>query len=231
MSAVLLLTNAQARSAGIRAGAAEVNDLRSGQLYGVILGGAPGSSHVDFSPATVFDTVIMRQITNGWSWAARPAVVSQNGVFAAVGVHHFPHGSVMPGANPGPTMPSKSNDRERQTVPGVWDIGGHMCMYFSDSTGGTRGMREAAAEAFGIMQYRAHNARFNINGCIYEFNRRNVGDRNFVRMSDLHYAAFGERLRVTTTGGEAEFVEFRQYFESMGWVVDFIEGMATAKRI
>ena len=158
----MLLTNAQVRALGLRAGPAEVTDLLTQRRYSIFWGGPPGSSHSDFSPLTPEDTEIMRQISGGWNWHPRPAVLhirqplsgcGDSNHNLAVGVHHFPHGSII-GGNPG--LPNQRNTRP----PGGWDIGGHMCMYFKDSTGGTRGMTEAALEAYAIMTERAAQTAF-----------------------------------------------------------------------
>ena len=148
MMPIELLTNAQVRALGLQAGYAQVTDLRTNRRYNIFWGGPPRSSHTDFSPLTPEDTEIMRQISGGWSWHARPAVLHIGNHNLAAGVHHFPHGSVI-GGNPG--LPNRRNTRP----PGGWDIGGHMCMYYKNSTGGTRGMTEAAHEALQIFKTEA----------------------------------------------------------------------------
>ena len=149
MKNVQLLTNAQIRALGLKAGKARVTDLKTMREYDIFWGGAP-TNHTDFSPFTPADTEIMRQISGGWSWLARPVVLHIKSTLygehnLAAGVHHFPHAMII-GGNPG--LPNKSNTRP----PGGWEIGVHMCMYYKDSTGGTSGMVEAAAEAFGMVQ-------------------------------------------------------------------------------
>ena len=137
---VKLLTNAQVRGLNLRAGRATVTDLRTNRQYNIFWGGPP-SNHTDFSPLTPEDTEIMRQISGGWNWRARPAILHIGEHNLAVGIHHFPHGSII-GGNPG--LPNRSNTRP----PNGWEIGGHMCLYYKDSTGGTPGMTQAAREAF-----------------------------------------------------------------------------------
>ena len=140
MRNVQLLTNAEIRATGVRAGKATVTDLRTMTEYNIFWGGAP-QTHTDFSPFTLRDTNIMRGITNGWTWSVRPVVCSIGGLNLAAGIHHFPHGSIIGGS---PGLPNMSNVRP----VGGWPVGGHMCMYFRDSTGGTPGAREMATEAF-----------------------------------------------------------------------------------
>ena len=144
MQNVQLLTNAQIRATSVRAGKASVTDLNAMESYDIFWGGPP-QTHTDFSPYTPTDTEIMRRISGGWNWLPRPVVLHIEGLNLAAGVHHFPHGSII-GGNPG--LPNMSNTRPASG----WPIGGHMCMYFKDSTGGTNGLREAAAGAFRIAQ-------------------------------------------------------------------------------
>ena len=146
---VKLLINAEVRGLKLRAGPAAITDLRTGRRYNIFWGGPP-SNHTDFSPLTPNDTEIMRQISGGWNWRARPVVLHIGGHDLAAGVHHFPHGSII-GGNPG--LPNRSNTRP----PNGWDIGGHMCLYYKNSTGGTPGMTEAAREAFDLASSMSEN--------------------------------------------------------------------------
>ena len=155
---VKLLTNAEVRSLNLRAGPARVTDLRTNREYDIFWGGPPiGGGHTDFSPLTPQDTEIMQQISGGWNWNARPVILhieSRTGErhALAVGLHHFPHGSII-GGNPGlPNMPNVNPPRGQN-----WPIGGHFCMFYMDSMGGTPGMREAAHEAFRIALLRGEN--------------------------------------------------------------------------
>ncbi|MCL1843328.1 MAG: hypothetical protein FWF79_05905 [Defluviitaleaceae bacterium] len=104
---VQLLTNAEIRATGIRAGRAEVYDLMSGETYDIFWGGAP-RTHTDFSPLTPNDTAIMERISSGWNWIPRPVILTIQGVRLAAGVHHFPHGSIIGG---NPRLPNMSNTR------------------------------------------------------------------------------------------------------------------------
>ena len=141
----MLLTNAEIRALNLKAGKATVTDLKTGKKYDIFWGGSPiGKGHSDFNPLTPQDTEIMRKISNGWSWKARPVILHIGGYDLAAGVHHFPHGGKI-GGNSG--LPSKSNTRP----PTGWEIGGHMCMVYKDSSSGTPGMQEAAKEAFKII--------------------------------------------------------------------------------
>jgi hypothetical protein len=168
MNTAQLLTNAQVRQLGLRAGAAKVTDLLTSRSYNICWGGSPGA-HTDFSPLTPQDTETMRSIAGGnWNWTARPAILEIGGRRLAVGVHSFPHGSVICG-NPG--LPNMSNSR-----PGSgWPIGGHMCMWYKDSrsNNGTesqysRDMRAAAQRAFemsgGGSSVINRNVNFTLNG-------------------------------------------------------------------
>ena len=137
---VRLLTNAEVRALNLRAGPATITDLQTGRKYDIFWGGQP-SNHTDFSPLTPQDTEIMRQISGGWNWHARPVVLNIGGHNLAAAVHHFPHGSII-GGNPG--LPNMSNTRPAKG----WTIGGHMCLYYKDSTGGTPNMIETARQAF-----------------------------------------------------------------------------------
>lgn len=140
---VKLLTNAEVRSLGLIAGSARVTDLLSEMRYNIFWGGPP-TNHTDFSPLTPLDTAIMKQISDGWSWRARPAILHIDNNDLTVGVHHFPHGSII-GGDPG--LPNISNIRPATG----WEIGGHFCMYYKDSTGGTPGMTQAARYAYELM--------------------------------------------------------------------------------
>lgn len=163
---VKLLSNAEVRAIGFRAQRPEILDLRTGKTYNVFWGGQP-VAHTDFTPLTPADTEIMRSISNGWNWVARPAVVTltDNGGqvhHLAVGVHHFPHGSII-GGNPGPTLRSNPNCINTRPNTGAWSrnpFGGHMCMWWTDSrmnSGNNNSayalsMRAAAREAFDLAQ-------------------------------------------------------------------------------
>ena len=143
---VKLLTNAEVRALNLRAGSARITDLWTGRQYNIFWGGQPPlRGHTDFSPLTPEDTAIMQNISDGWNWRARPVILHIGVHDLAAGVHHFPHGSII-GGNPGlPNMPN-ANPPAGQG----WPIGGHMCLYYKDSIGGTRGMTEAAREAFNL---------------------------------------------------------------------------------
>ena len=121
------------------------------------------SRHTDWSPTSANDTAIIKSIlrpgvavddpswanTSSWSWNARPGIITIGGRRVAVGFHLFPHGSILGGAQPGWPL------RQMPDTPpaGGWPIGGHMCMYYGDSTGGggadwTRQMNDAARDAY-----------------------------------------------------------------------------------
>ena len=79
-------------------------------------------------------------------WSTPPGVVTLDGRRIAVGFHLVPHGSIIGGVEPGPPLRNVPNHK----IDGAWPVGGHMCMYYSNSSGGTSGMNEAAREAYRI---------------------------------------------------------------------------------
>ena len=133
----------------------------------------PNSSyHTDWSPNSGTDTRVIKSILNPdrvdddnyWinpnSWpyfAARPGILEINGRLVAVGYHLYPHHDIM-GGDPGPPFSSQGNRRytpeEAQRWGEIWNgkwyIGGHMCMYYGDSTGDTPSCNEAAKTAYRI---------------------------------------------------------------------------------
>jgi hypothetical protein len=78
----------------------------------------------------------------------RSGILTLNNRLIAVGFHLFPHGSIQGGANPG--LPGGQSD-----VPpteGRWPLGGHMCMYYGNSTSSFQAtmtaMNRAAEESY-----------------------------------------------------------------------------------
>jgi len=152
----------------------EMIDLDSGKRFNIFWG-AWAETHTDWNPATPADTAIVKSIinpsgntvdwTNPSSWpyfVARPAVLNLDGRLIAVGIHLYPHDIIM-GGRPGPPLSSQEGRRitaDEAQAFGLstawvrrWYIGGHMCMYYRDSTGGgtpeyTDSMNKAAEEAY-----------------------------------------------------------------------------------
>ena len=144
---VELLTNAEAGVAGVGAGIFQVVDLITMSEYRIYIGFAPGNAHSDFTPMSPTDTATMLANAGGsWNWLPRPMVLKVGSRMLACGIHSFPHGSIMGSASPGLGLSNQSNTKPA----GGWPIGGHMCMYFKNSTGGTLGIREAAHAAYRI---------------------------------------------------------------------------------
>lgn len=155
---VELLTNSQVNSIpGIKAGEAEVLDLKSGISYKIYWGGPPGNRHTDYSTLTPDDTEnkIAAATSDGGkfpSWDPRPCILKIAGKQIAVGTHNFNHACVI-GGNPGPKCPNKSNTKPSNG----WEPGGHFCMYYKDSvnTSGelstnAKDHQKAAVEAYNL---------------------------------------------------------------------------------
>jgi len=144
---VELLTNAEAGLAGVGAGIFQIVDLITMSEYMIYIGFPPGNVHSDFTPMSPTDTATMLANAGGsWNWLPRPMVLKVGSRMLACGIHSFPHGSIMGSAMPGLGLSNQSNTKPL----GGWPIGGHMCMYFKNSTGGTLGIREAAHAAYKI---------------------------------------------------------------------------------
>jgi hypothetical protein len=156
---VELLTNAQVNNLNASPGSRVLTDLRTMRSFNIYWQ-PPGGSHTDWSPMTSADTAAIQNIVNSdlpinhqnWNnmstWPAfnngRPGVLNLNGRLIAVGYHFRPHGSIV-GGTPGFPLTSQSNN------PPYDNVGGHMCMYYSNSTGNTvpatPGLNEAAERA------------------------------------------------------------------------------------
>ena len=111
--------------------------------------------HSDCTPWSVADTTVFKSIRNpsvsadnksywskisSWSWDARPAAVQlKDGRWVACGYHQRPHAAIM-GGNPGHPFTNQSNTRPA----GGWALGGHFCLYYGDSPGGTPKCNDAA---------------------------------------------------------------------------------------
>jgi len=138
-----------------------LTDLRTGERFNISWAASP-TYHTDWNPMASSDTAVVKRIlrsntptndpswanTSSWSWTPRPGVIELHGRRIAVGFHLFPHGSIM-GGNPGWPLSNQSNARPAAG----WPLGGHMCLYYSDSPSGSghndwaRQMNDAAREA------------------------------------------------------------------------------------
>lgn len=151
-----------------------VLDLWSGKTFNIWWQPNEGLYHTDWSPASRADLEVIQSILhtppNGhidWSnirswedrrnfltlppanrgnqWASRPGVITVWGRRIACGYHLVPHGSFM-GSNlhtMSPPLYSRSNTRPANG----WTVGGHMCMYYGNSAGGTNFANDMAFEA------------------------------------------------------------------------------------
>lgn len=131
----------------------EVIDLTTGKSFFVSWAASP-NYHSDWTPWSPEDVQTIWKFLhpNGggnmsnpkdWSWDARPGVLKLNGHMIACGFHLRPHAAIM-GGNPGYPFSSQSNTKPA----GGWPLGGHMCMYYGDSPGGTPKCNEAAELAY-----------------------------------------------------------------------------------
>lgn len=131
----------------------EVIDLTTGKSFFISWAASP-NYHSDWTPWSPDDVQTIWKFLhpNGggnmsnpkdWSWDARPGVLKLNGHMIACGFHLRPHAAIM-GGNPGYPFSSQSNTKPA----GGWPLGGHMCMYYGDSPGGTPKCNEAAELAY-----------------------------------------------------------------------------------
>jgi len=134
----------------------KVVDLATGKRFNVSWAASAGY-HTDFTPMTSADTTTLKSIlnpskvsddaywknTSSWSWNGRPGAVEiSEGRMIACGFHIRPHAAIM-GGSPGAPLTNQSNTRPAAG----WAIGGHMCMYYGDSPGGTPSCNDAAKKA------------------------------------------------------------------------------------
>lgn len=136
-------------------------DLTTGKRFNISWD-ACKSYHSDCTPATQADTNVMKDILhpeiphnsedwkdiNNWSWAGRPGAVKlADGKWVACGFHMRPHAAIM-GGNPGYPFKNESNTPLSKPEKGSkWRLGGHFCMYYGDSVGGTPSCNDAAKRA------------------------------------------------------------------------------------
>ncbi|MCL2324954.1 MAG: SH3 domain-containing protein [Proteobacteria bacterium] len=130
-----------------------VTDLATGKKFNASWAASPGY-HTDWTPMATADTDVCKSLlnrgsgvnwnsTSAWSWDARMGHVNIDGRIIACGFHLRPHGSLM-GGSPGAPLKNQSNTRPSSG----WPIGGHMCMYYGDSPGGTQSCNTAAKNAY-----------------------------------------------------------------------------------
>ena len=132
-------------------------DLKTKKQFNVSWDSSPGY-HSDCTPMTKSDTDVFKNIRNpsvsvdnksywgnkdNWSWDARPAAIKlKDGTWVACGYHQRPHAAIM-GGNPGHPFTNQSNTRPSTG----WALGGHFCLYYGDSPGGTPKCNTAAQTA------------------------------------------------------------------------------------
>ena len=134
----------------------KIVDLWTKKAFDVSWDSSPGY-HSDCTPMTVADTTIFKAIrnpnkspddpswknTSSWSWDARPAAIQlKDGRWVACGYHQRPHAAIM-GGKPGSPFQNQSNTRPSTG----WAMGGHFCLYYGDSPGGTPKCNDAAKTA------------------------------------------------------------------------------------
>ena len=141
--------------------AKKIVDLQTKKAFNVSWD-ACATYHSDCTPMTPEDTTIFKQIRNpnkspddpswadinSWSWTGRPAAIQlKDGKWVACGYHQRPHAAIM-GGNPGWPFKSESNTPLAVKENGSqWRLGGHFCLYYGDSPGGTKDCNRAAKDA------------------------------------------------------------------------------------
>ena len=150
------LTTKQVAKADTGRKTKQIVDLQTKKAFNVSWDSAPGY-HSDCTPMTSADTTVFKSIrdpsksaddpswknTSSWSWTGRPAAIQlKDGRWVACGYHQRPHAAIM-GGNPGSPFQNQSN-----TKPSTgWAMGGHFCLYYGDSPGGTQDCNRAAKDA------------------------------------------------------------------------------------
>ena len=141
--------------------AKNIIDLQTRKTFTVSWGACKNGYHSDCTPMTPNDTTVVKSILHpnvdpdkksywsnpdNWSWKGRPAAIKlKDGKYVACGYHLRPHGSRMPGTNPGHPFTGQSNEHVTGTDWGA--VGGHFCLYYGDSDGGTQECNKAAKQA------------------------------------------------------------------------------------
>jgi len=138
----------------------EIIDLKTLKKFNVSWAASPGY-HSDITPMTPADVTVLKSIlqptwpaddkrwslTSSWSWTGRQAVINIDGRLIASGYHTRPHAAIM-GGSPGLPFVSKSNTAFAYSPNEKWPLGGHLCLYYGDSPGGTPSCNQAAKDAF-----------------------------------------------------------------------------------
>ena len=167
-SRIELITSHEASTIRLSRAPQQVLDLQSMKTF--IISWAPPSSggHTDWSPMTATDTNVIKSIlnsskgykdaywddTSSWSWAGRSGILELNdGQHVrriAVGYHFRPHALIQGSAAPGWPLRDapEANGVNGKAPAGGWTMGGHMCMYYHDSAGGTQSCNTAAENAY-----------------------------------------------------------------------------------
>ena len=139
-------------------------DLNTGKRFNISWAASP-NYHSDCTPMTQADTNVMKDILhpglaydsskwknyNMWSWTGRPGAIKlSDGKWVACGFHMRPHAAIM-GGSPGYPFQNESNQPltgAAKTANGSqWRLGGHFCLYYGDSPGGTPSCNTAAKTA------------------------------------------------------------------------------------
>lgn len=132
-------------------------DLATGKRFNVSWD-ACATYHSDCTPMTQSDTDVMKSLlssrdpnhsdwkkTSSWTWDAREGAIKlKDGGWVACGFHTRPHAAIM-GGKPGYPFSNQSNTRPA----GGWPLGGHFCLYYGDSPGGTPKCNDKAKSARG----------------------------------------------------------------------------------
>jgi hypothetical protein len=125
--------------------------------------GGPRSDHYDVTPTTPDDMQAMLRANNGLqNWIALPVAIQVGDRWIAAGLNTLMHGSRIGGGNPGPQFPSLSNNPP--PAGQRWPQGGHVCLYFQNSSGGAgdgtnRHARAEANQRAGTPNVRGRQAR------------------------------------------------------------------------
>lgn len=135
----------------------EIIDLKTKERFNVSWD-ADAGYHSDCTPWSKADTDVFKHIrnpnksaddnsywekTSSWSWDGREAAIKlSDGTMVACGYHQRPHAAIM-GGNPGSPFQNQSNTKPE----GGWAMGGHFCLYYGDSPGGTQSCNKAAQRA------------------------------------------------------------------------------------
>lgn len=207
----------------------EVIDLTTGKSFFVSWAASP-TYHSDWTPMTPEDVKIIwsflhpdggGNINNPdhWSWNARPGVLKLNGRMIACGFHLRPHAAIM-GGNPGAPFSNKSNTPFAYSKTQKWPLGGHMCMYYGDSPGGTPKCNDAAREA-----YKLGNAMFSAQAASIATSKASI-----VNGSQNGVLGTGDTVTVPSDKGtfvtfEKEILDGKYDSPTHGWAKSSAQGV------